>query len=86
MNDLYEVPDADPYFEEEYMAEGYLIRKTKSETDWMRFQAGKHVIERRGYFARAMHGRGFDEDVVLFHLLGFGKTEEEAISMANNRK
>ncbi len=71
-----------PYFQDEFEEEGFLVRETNAISCWMRFQAGKKVIEKRCYPCKAMNGRGFDEFVVVYHLLGYGETEDEAINMA----
>ncbi len=86
MVNLLEEPDAEPYFSEQYTVGAFLIRVTKSKHDWMRFQAGRNVVETRNYVLKAMMGRGFHGDEVLYHLLGFGKTEKDAIAMALNRR
>lgn len=86
MVEIEEEQDAKPYFSEQYTVGQFLIRVTKGQHDWFRFQAGRNVVETRNYVSKAMMGRGFHGDEVLYHLLGFGATEEEAISMALNRK
>ncbi len=80
--------DAEPYFEDEHYVGRILIRKTKGEANWMRFQAGKNVREHRDYWIhKANHISGlpgvrFNEPVTVFHLLGYGETEGEAFKMA----
>ncbi len=76
-----------PYYTEQYQIGRFLVRKTRGQTSWLRFQAGRNEAEERHYISRAMHGGGrFHESVVLYHLLGFGETEDEALTMAINRK
>lgn len=68
--------DGKPYWSEQYPVGRFLIRVTKGKNSFLRYQAGYNRAE----------NRGIHQGVLVFHLLGYGETEEEAIAMAINRK
>lgn len=85
MPTLPEEPDAAPYWSEQYPVGRFMVRITKGKNIFLRFQAGYNRVEERCYACKAMTGRGFHENVVVFHLLGYGETERDALAMAMNR-